>query len=53
MMFNDSKGEMLIRLQKLLDVTPENTLAVGDSANDLSMFKYSNKRVAFFAQSLF
>ncbi|MDY6310904.1 MAG: phosphoserine phosphatase SerB [Cyanobacteriota bacterium] len=50
MMFNDSKGEMLIRLQKLLDVTPENTLAVGDGANDLSMFKYSNKRVAFCAK---
>ncbi|MCR5265413.1 MAG: phosphoserine phosphatase SerB [Cyanobacteria bacterium RUI128] len=50
MMFNDSKGQMLLRLQKLLDVKPENTLAVGDGANDLSMFKYAEKRVAFCAK---
>lgn len=50
MMFNDSKGKMLLRLQKLLDVTQENTLTVGDGANDLSMFKYAGKRVAFCAK---
>ena len=50
MMFNDSKGQMLQRLQKILDVTPENTVAVGDGANDLSMFKYSGTRVAFCAK---
>jgi phosphoserine phosphatase len=50
MMFNDSKGQMLKRLQKLLDVTEENTIAVGDGANDLSMFKYASKRVAFCAK---
>lgn len=50
MMFNDSKGQMLMRLQKLLDVTQENTLTVGDGANDLSMFKYAEKRVAFCAK---
>ena len=47
MMFNDSKGNMLQRLQKILDVTKENTLTVGDGANDLSMFKYAGKRVSF------
>ena len=52
MMFNDSKGQMLKRLQKLLDVSEENTLAVGDGANDLSMFKYASKRVAFCAKPI-
>ena len=52
MMFNDSKGQMLKRLQKLLDVTQENTLAVGDGANDLSMFKYASKKAAFCAKPI-
>ena len=52
MMFNDSKGQMLLRLQKLLDVTKENTIAVGDGANDLSMFKYAGTRVAFCAKPI-
>lgn len=52
MMFNDSKGQMLEKLQKLLDITPENTLVVGDGANDLSMFKYASKRVAFCAKPI-
>jgi phosphoserine phosphatase len=52
MMFNDSKGKMLLRLQKLLDVTKENTIAVGDGANDLSMFKYAGIRVAFCAKPI-
>ena len=50
MMFSDSKGQMLVRLQKLLDVSEENTLVVGDGANDLSMFKFAGKRVAFCAK---
>ncbi len=50
MMFNDSKGQMLKRLQSILDVTQNNTLTVGDGANDLSMFKYAGKRVAFCAK---
>ena len=41
---------MLRRLQTLLNVTEENTLAVGDGANDLSMFKYASKKVAFCAK---
>ena len=52
MMFNDSKGQMLLRLQKLLDVTKENTITVGDGANDLSMFNYAGKRVAFCAKPI-
>lgn len=52
MMFNDSKGQMLQRLQKILDVTPQNTIAIGDGANDLSMFKYAQKRVAFCAKPI-
>lgn len=52
MMFNDSKGQMLLRLEKLLDVTPENTLVIGDGANDLSMFKYASKRAAFCAKPI-
>lgn len=50
MMFNDSKGQMLVRLQNLLGVSQENTMAIGDGANDLSMFKYAGKRVAFCAK---
>ena len=50
MMFNDSKGQMLKRLQSVLDVTQNNTLTVGGGANDLSMFKYAGKRVAFCAK---
>ena len=52
MMFNDSKGQMLARLQKLLNVSVENTLVVGDGANDLSMFKHASKRVAFCAKPI-
>ncbi len=50
MMFRDSKGNMLARLQTLLNITPDETLAVGDGANDVSMFAYANKRVAFCAK---
>ena len=52
MMFNSSKGEIIQRVQKLLDVSYENTLVVGDGANDLSMFKYAAKRVAFCAKTI-
>ena len=52
MMFSDSKGKMLERLQCILNVTPENTIAVGDGANDLSMFKLADTRVAFCAKDI-
>lgn len=50
MMFSDSKGEMLQKLQALLNISPKNTIAVGDGANDLSMFKFADTRVAFCAK---
>lgn len=50
MMFSDSKGHMLQKLQSLLGVSYENTLCVGDGANDLSMFKYAGARAAFCAK---
>lgn len=50
MMFSDSKGKMLIRLQKLLNTDQNSTLVVGDGANDLSMFQFAAKRVAFCAK---
>ncbi len=52
MMFSDSKGKMLKRLQKLLNISEVDTLVVGDGANDLSMFKYAAKRAAFCAKPI-
>jgi len=52
MMFNFSKGDMLTRLQNVLDVTPEETLVCGDGANDLSMFAHAGTRVAFCAREI-
>ena len=50
MMFSDSKGRMLKRLQELFNITSEDTIAIGDGANDLSMFQYAQKRVAYCAK---
>ena len=52
MMFDYSKGEMIQRLQRLLNINRENTLVVGDGANDRSMFKFADKRVAFCAKEI-
>lgn len=52
MMFNDSKGRMLKRLQNVLNITPANTIAVGDGANDLSMFKHAGTKIAFCAKEI-
>lgn len=52
MMFSDSKGKMLQRLQQILSVSKENTIAVGDGANDLSMFEYAGLRIAFCAKDI-
>ena len=52
MMFSSSKGEMIQRVQKLLNANKENTLAVGDGANDASMFKYAGVSVAFCAKEV-
>ena len=52
MMFSHSKGDLLNRMQNVLKVKKEDTLVVGDGANDLSMFKYAGKRVAFCAKEV-
>ncbi|MBS4068352.1 MAG: phosphoserine phosphatase SerB [Sulfurimonas sp. RIFOXYB2_FULL_37_5] len=52
MMFNYSKGDMLIRLQGLLGVAEDETLVCGDGANDLSMFAHAGTRVAFCAREI-
>ncbi len=50
MMFSNSKGEMLRRIQTLLNISQEETLSVGDGANDISMFEHSGLKVAFCAK---
>jgi phosphoserine phosphatase len=52
MMFNYSKGDMLERLQNILNITPGETLVCGDGANDLSMFAHAQTRVAFCARDI-
>jgi len=52
MMFSDSKGKMLKRLQQLLGISEDDTMAIGDGANDLSMFRYAKTRVAFCAKPI-
>lgn len=52
MMFGFSKGEMLQTLQSLLGIAPADTMAVGDGANDASMFAHASKCVAFCAKPI-
>jgi len=52
MMFNFSKGDMLVRLQDILGVSSDETLVCGDGANDLSMFAHAGTRVAFCAREI-
>ncbi len=52
MMFDHSKGDMLRRVQALLGISEADTVAVGDGANDRSMFAHAAKRVAFCAKDI-
>ncbi|MGL2675229.1 HAD hydrolase family protein, partial [Helicobacter pylori] len=52
MMFSHSKGEMLLSLQRLLNISKTRTLVVGDGANDLSMFKHAHIKIAFNAKEI-
>lgn len=52
MMFSYSKGRMMEKIQRLLDASYDNTIAIGDGANDISMFSYAKKKVAFCAKPI-
>jgi phosphoserine phosphatase len=52
MMFGDSKGMMIRRVQSLLGIDYKDTVVVGDGANDLSMFFHSSIRIAFCAKEI-
>jgi phosphoserine phosphatase len=52
MLFDFSKGDMLVRIQNLLKVSKDDTVVVGDGANDISMFAHANTRVAFCAKDI-
>lgn len=52
MMFSDSKGQILQKIQQILKISPDETLVVGDGANDLSMFAHARERVAFCAKPI-
>jgi phosphoserine phosphatase len=52
MLFDFSKGDMLVRIQNLLKVSVDDTVVVGDGANDISMFAHANTRVAFCAKDI-
>jgi len=52
MMFEFSKGDMLQRLQSLMGISQKETLVVGDGANDRSMFKHADIKVAFGAHEI-
>ncbi|MDR1452109.1 MAG: phosphoserine phosphatase SerB [Helicobacteraceae bacterium] len=52
MLFDFSKGDMLRRLQGLLGIGAEDTVAVGDGANDRAMFQYAATKIAFCAKDV-
>lgn len=52
MMTGDAKGKLLLRLQSLLKIPKEATVAVGDGANDLSMFAQAGTKIAFCAKPI-
>ncbi len=52
MMFDFSKGDMIERMQNILGIGREDTMVVGDGANDRSMFAHADTRVAFCAKEI-
>lgn len=52
MMFLNSKGLMLKRLKKILNLKTEEIMCVGDGANDVAMFEESGFKVAFCAKEI-
>lgn len=50
MMTGAAKGELLSRLQSLLGISRADTAAIGDGANDLSMFGEADIKIAFCAK---
>lgn len=50
MMFSDSKGIMISKIQKLLNINSFQTFICGDGANDISMCYYATHKVAFCAK---
>lgn len=50
MMFSDSKGIMINKIQNLLNIDSSQTLVCGDGANDISMCKYASLKIAFCAK---
>ena len=47
MMYSDAKGDMIVRMQKLLSVSREDTLVVGDGANKTVECVRADTRIAF------
>lgn len=52
MMFSDSKGKMLKRLKELLHLDSSQVATIGDGANDVSMFKEADTKIAFCANKI-
>lgn len=52
MMFDFSKGDMLTRVQSILGINEDDTMVIGDGANDRSMFRHAKKKVAFCAHEV-
>lgn len=52
MCFSNSKGIMIQKLRALFDVEKKDVVAVGDGANDISMFKEAGTKIAFCAKEV-
>lgn len=50
MMSLESKGQLLRQLQNLMRIDARDTIAVGDSTNDISMFSFTSRSFAFCAR---